>query len=91
MTKIVEKLNNIEFFTGDLTGVFLNDLESVTSERFPEIAEIKRRLLNRGAVFALMSGSGPTVFGVFRDEEQADRAAAEFKDCWTSTASTVTE
>jgi len=49
-----------------------NDLERVTAERYPEINEIKGQLISEGAKGALMSGSGPTVFGVF-----ADRAVAE--------------
>ncbi len=45
-----------------------NDLESVTSRKFPEIGQMKRQLLEAGAAGAMMSGSGPTVFGVFPDE-----------------------
>ena len=45
-----------------------NDLEWVTIGRYPELAEIKRKLLAAGAAAALMSGSGPTVFGIFPDE-----------------------
>lgn len=53
-----------------------NDLESVTVGRHPELAELKARLIVLGAAGALMSGSGPTVFGVFPDERSA-RTAAE--------------
>ena len=42
-----------------------NELECVTELLHPEIAEIKKKLIKMGAVLALMSGSGPTVFGVF--------------------------
>lgn len=49
-----------------------NDLESVTIERYPEIAEIKRFLHCHGASGALMSGSGPTVFGMFPDQTERD-------------------
>ncbi len=41
---------------------------------FPEIAEIKKALENLGAWGALMSGSGPTVFGIFFEEEEAKGA-----------------
>lgn len=51
-----------------------NDLETITSARFPIIDRIKQRLLEVGAAGALMSGSGPSVFGVFDNEEQAARA-----------------
>ena len=61
----------------DLAGLLRNDLEAVTSSRHPEIAAIKERLLASGALAALMSGSGPTVFGLFVDAETAGRAAAQ--------------
>lgn len=51
-----------------------NDLEKVTISRFPEIENIKRELLRDGAVGALMSGSGPTVFGLFKDLGSASRS-----------------
>lgn len=50
-----------------------NNLEKVTVSRFPEIENIKRELLQDGAVGALMSGSGPTVFGLFKDRAAATR------------------
>jgi 4-diphosphocytidyl-2-C-methyl-D-erythritol kinase len=53
-----------------------NDLESVTSALHPVINRIKDALLDQGAVGALMSGSGPTVFGMF-ETEAACRAAAD--------------
>ncbi len=53
-----------------------NDLEQATSEVRPVINRIKDALLDRGAVGALMSGSGPTVFGIF-ETEAACRAAAD--------------
>lgn len=52
--------------------VMYNDLEKVTSARYPEIAEMKQMLLDLGAVRVLMSGSGPTVFGVFPDAEEIE-------------------
>ena len=56
-------------------GQFLfNDLEQVTVGKFPEINSIKKALLDLGAEAALMSGSGPSVFGLFKDAQQATRA-----------------
>ncbi len=46
-----------------------NDLEQVTCVKHPEIEQIKKSLLAVGALRVLMSGSGPTVFGVFPDSE----------------------
>ncbi len=50
----------------------VNDLETVTIQRYPELAVIKSFLLNNGASDALMSGSGPTVFGIFPDDPVAE-------------------
>jgi 4-diphosphocytidyl-2-C-methyl-D-erythritol kinase len=52
-----------------------NDLETVTIPAFPVIGEIKERLLAQGALGAMMSGSGPTVFGIFAGEAVARQAA----------------
>ena len=51
-----------------------NDLEQVTIGKFPEIKTIKNALLDLGAEAALMSGSGPSVFGLFKDAQQATKA-----------------
>ena len=51
-----------------------NDLESVTSAKFPILDRIKRTLLDAGAEGALMSGSGPSVFGVFGSKRLAEQA-----------------
>lgn len=58
-----------------LAEVLVNDLELVTLEAHPELARIKRALLEEGAWGALMSGSGPTVFGVFAEARAAEHAA----------------
>ena len=51
-----------------------NVLETVTIPNYPVIAEIKEHMLRHGAVNAMMSGSGPTVFGLFEDTAQAREA-----------------
>lgn len=63
----------------EFAGMLHNDLESVTLKLHPQLAEIKDSLLQCGALGSLMSGSGPTVFGLFRDAEEALRAAAELE------------
>ena len=60
--------------TEDLIRGLTNDLESVTTRLHPVLDQIKALLLKSGARGALMSGSGPTVFGVFTDRESAGRA-----------------
>ena len=56
-----------------------NILETVTIPNHPVIAQIKEQMLKSGAKASMMSGSGPTVFGLFADEETARRARAEIK------------
>jgi 4-diphosphocytidyl-2-C-methyl-D-erythritol kinase len=71
----------------DLAGLLRNDLETVTAVRHPEIGEIKERLVKAGALGALMSGSGPTVFGVFAGPAEAEAAAgrlAQDSGWWTA-------
>lgn len=53
-----------------------NVLRDVASSAHPEIAEIEDELKARGAASAMMSGSGPTVYGIFADEKCAGHAAA---------------
>ncbi len=56
-----------------------NTLEAVTIPLHPEISAIKRQLLELGALGALMSGSGPTVFALFSDRQAAEHAFYHFK------------
>lgn len=61
----------------DLHGVtqrMENVLETVTIPEHPEIQQIKDLMIKEGALNALMSGSGPTVFGIFDDREKGMRA-----------------
>ena len=58
----------------DIAAHMGNILESVVTREYPEILEIKKRLTDIGAVKALMSGSGPTVFGIFTDDKAAQEA-----------------
>lgn len=59
---------------GDLRGVagrLLNVFEPLVSAKWPVVAKMKEQMLNSGALGAAMSGSGPTVFGIFEDESAA--------------------
>ena len=53
----------------DLAEVVHNDLELVTAKKFPEIEQIKKLLAESGAIKSWMSGSGPTVIGMFDSEK----------------------
>lgn len=57
-----------------------NDFERSVFKHHPEIAAIKETLYNMGAIYASMSGSGSTVFGIFPHE--VEEAARVFKDCF---------
>ncbi len=56
-----------------------NILEDVTIEKYPIIEKIKDTMLQNGAVIAMMSGSGPTVFGLFADQSSLEEATAAVK------------
>ncbi len=65
---------------GDLKGItsrMENVMETVTVRDYPIITDIKKMMLGNGAANALMSGSGPSIFGIFL-EERAARAAAVY-------------
>jgi len=57
-----------------ISRILLNHLEEVVSKRYPQINLMKEWLLSAGALGALMTGSGPTVFGLFRDAKSAAEA-----------------
>ena len=68
---------------GSLQGVvdrMENVLESVTVPAYPVIDTIKRRMKELGAVNSLMSGSGPTVFGIFTEKALAEKAYEQIKE-----------
>ena len=71
----IAKIPRFPVRTSGLVRLLHNDLEVVTCQRHPVITTIKERLLAGGAAGALMSGSGPTVFGVFDDQDQAGKVA----------------
>jgi len=57
-----------------ISRLLWNDLEGVVSHKYPQIEEMKKMLLSAGALGALMTGSGPTVFGVFSGKREAEKA-----------------
>jgi 4-diphosphocytidyl-2-C-methyl-D-erythritol kinase len=58
----------IEMPLNEWKNIIFNDFETSVFSKFPEIGEIKQKLYDKGAVFALMSGSGSSVYGIFKDE-----------------------
>ena len=96
--KLTKKVIDIKLFCLSLDGkdfvslrqMVFNDLEEAVSGRYPVIAEIKEALLKSGAVVASMSGSGPTVFGVFGTREEAVAASWRMEGHWRGVVSTLT-
>ena len=73
---------------GSLEGAasrLCNVFEELLPEEYHEVFRIKEQLLKLGALNAAMSGSGPTVFGIFRHHAEAERAAAVLKTAYAQT------
>ena len=79
LTKCKKKLRYSPFNQGkfDPTRHLCNDLEGVAVRHFPIIGQIKKELLNQGAMGSLMTGSGSAVFGLFADASAARSAAGQ--------------
>jgi 4-diphosphocytidyl-2-C-methyl-D-erythritol kinase len=75
---LTKKKNNYSiprfYALGDVIRELCNDLEAVSLQMHPELNDFKQMLMNAGALGALMSGSGPTLFGIFADETSAKEA-----------------
>lgn len=67
-----------------------NDFETPVFERFPVIARIKGEMISAGADFALMSGSGSSVYGFFRTDPDARKTLASIQAKFTLRAGDVT-
>ena len=68
---------------GNLYGIterMGNVLQDVTIPVYPEVERIKEQMKTLGAVNAMMSGSGPTVFGIFDNEEKAQKACQKLRE-----------
>lgn len=92
-----EKSRKCEYLStakkGDYMNFFessKNDLEETAFKHYPEIAEIKEEMLKVGALFSLMCGSGPTVFGITKDDFQAEKIAKHFYKKYNSVYRTFT-
>ncbi len=69
--------------TGSLEAVAAsmgNVLEEVTGEKYPVIGQIEQVMKENGALNALMSGSGPTVFGIYKERSKAKEAARKLRE-----------
>lgn len=75
---MINAINNSDIIK--ISSLLGNSLEGVTQEEYPVIKKIKQIMLGNGALGALMSGSGPTVFGLFEDSVKAGCAAEIIKE-----------
>jgi len=64
-------------------GLLVNDFEASVFAALPQLWLIKARLMDAGAQYAAMSGSGSTVFGIFDNDKLAEATADTFADCAT--------
>ena len=78
--KIVNDLKKCEW---SVVNCFENVMEDVVLRDFPHLVEIKENILNTGAIKSLVSGSGASIFGIFKDEESLDLAYEELKDSYS--------
>lgn len=58
-----------------------NDFEPSVGARLPQIADLKRHMLDAGALYTSMSGSGSAVYGIFRSAILAEKAVGSLRDC----------
>ena len=64
----------------DVASCMGNVMKTVTIPEHPEIQQIKEIMISEGAINAMMSGSGPTVFGIFEDKAQGAKSKGYFKE-----------
>lgn len=88
-TKLFGHINNEKIVNGlkkgewSVVNCFENVMENVVLRDFPHLVEIKENILNNGAIKSLVSGSGASIFGIFKDEESLDLAYEELKDSYS--------
>ena len=78
--KIVNDLKKGEW---SVVNCFENVMEDVVLRDFPHLVGIKENILKTGAIKSLVSGSGASIFGIFKDEESLDLAYEELKDSYS--------
>ncbi len=68
-----------------LTQNMYNVLEEVTTSLYPTVSEVKRKIQQCGATGVMMSGSGPTVFGLFTHYDRAQKAEKQLRKWYQQT------
>ncbi len=72
-----------------LREIAVNDLERPVLKKHPVVADLKESLHKAGALFSAMSGSGPTVFGIFTNRDHAVRAQNKIQAPWSAVVETL--
>ncbi len=80
LTKKSGNVKNKTFFSDEKN--WKNDFEKVIFPKFPILKKAKDTLIESGAVIASLSGSGPSIYGVFENLRQAKQAARKFDATW---------
>lgn len=75
LLKAIER-KDMKFIANNMKNV----LETVTIKKHPIIDNIKKQMIDCGAMGSMMSGSGPTVFGIFKTKEQAEKCKGILKE-----------
>ena len=96
-TKLTKKHIDIKLFCQflgkkdytSLRSIIFNDLEKPVIDKYHVVEDIKRALIENGAVISSMSGSGPVVFGVFNSAEEALRASKNMGANWCRVVRTL--
>ncbi len=73
-TKLVKQISNPQ----KLASVIQNDFELAVFKIYPELSRIKKKLIEMGAVFSLMSGSGSSMYGFFENDKKALAVLSSF-------------
>jgi 4-diphosphocytidyl-2-C-methyl-D-erythritol kinase len=81
LKKDTDRPNFADFLEGNNLSktIFDNDFERIVIPTYPKIGDIKKGLLEAGASYASLSGSGSTVFGIYDDEAEAKQAESHFQ------------
>lgn len=74
LTDIPNQINR----NNNIAEILTNDFEDVVFKEYPEIGNIKKKILDSGAYFSLMTGTGSTVYGLFDDLNKVEFIKEEF-------------
>lgn len=85
LIRAIEKKDIVE-----ISSSIKNKMEKAVIKKHPIIEEIKKTMVANGSLASLMSGSGPTVFGIFKEEAQMEEAKAKLHQRFAQTYSTKT-